>query len=75
MTSATHRNKAASSPGRGSASYVMGDVDVGVVHPLRSAEIQRLCAQDLPEPRHRQYAFGEARGERVEVGHRSSKDG
>ena len=53
----------------------MGDVDVGVVHPLRSGEIERLCVQDLPEPRLRQYAFGEARGERVEVGHRSSKDG
>ena len=61
--------------GQRSASYVMGDVDVRVVHPLRSAEIERLCAQDLPEARHRQYAFGEAGGERIEVGHRSSKDG
>ena len=57
------------------APYVMGDVEVGVVHPLRCAEIERLRAQDLPEPRHRQNAFGQAGDERVEVGHRSGEDG
>ena len=32
------------------APNVMGDVEIGVVDPLRSAEIERLRAQDLPEP-------------------------
>ena len=44
-------------------------------HPDAAAPRAARDAQDLPEPRLRQYAFGEARGERVEVGHRSSKDG
>ena len=47
---------------------------VDVVHPPRSAEIERLGVQDLPEPRNREYAFGQSDRELVEVGHRSSKD-
>jgi hypothetical protein len=57
------------------AAYVVGDIDVGIVHPLRRAEIERPCAQHLLEPWHRQYAFGQAGDERVEVGHRSGDDG
>jgi hypothetical protein len=38
------------------------------------AEIERLRAQHLLEPWHRQDALGEARHERVEVWHRSGDD-
>ena len=37
---------------------MVGDVDVGVVHPLRSAEIERLPPQHLGQSRHRHDAFG-----------------
>ena len=56
------------------APYVMGNIDRGV-HPCGSAKIERLGAQHLAEPRHRQGAFGKGRGQRVEVGHRAGKHG
>ena len=53
---------------------VMGDVEVLSVDPVRRLEIQRMCAQHLPKPRHGKHSLGEARHKGVVVGNRPFQD-
>ena len=50
---------------------VVGEIEAGILDPLRGAQVQGIRAQHLPEPWHCKYSLGKARQERVIVGHRS----
>ena len=45
------------------AVYVMGEIEVGIVHPFRRAEVERVRAQHLSEPWDRKYSLGDAGNE------------